>query len=144
MVRWQKKSSILLCRAYLPLLHGRRSMYLLLVPIRVLQVFLLFCFAMHLHCHSMRRIYVISVPFRILYGSHSIDSLVNSGISQLLERFLFMRPVAICNAYMQCIRAEHSEVGLALSLSHRNLSSFVLPTVSSSRKTESIWTSHSN
>lgn len=51
-------------------------------------------------------------PFehRILYGSHPLDSLVNSGITQLLERFLYMRPIAICNAYMQSIRLRHTEV----------------------------------
>lgn len=47
---------------------------------------------------------------RMLYGSHPLDSLVNSGITQLLERFLYMRPIAICNAYMQSIRLRHTEV----------------------------------
>lgn len=47
---------------------------------------------------------------RLLYGSKSIDELVNSNITILLERFLYMRPEIICNSYISFIRSLHNDV----------------------------------
>lgn len=48
--------------------------------------------------------------FRVLYGGHTVDSLVNNRITHLLERFLFMRPERICNAYMTYVRQKNNDV----------------------------------
>ena len=47
---------------------------------------------------------------RVLYGSHTVDSLVNNRITHLLERFLYMRPERICNAYMTYVRQKNNDV----------------------------------
>ncbi|KAK8802323.1 hypothetical protein WA588_005294 [Blastocystis sp. NMH] len=45
----------------------------------------------------------------VLYGQQSVDSLVNSRITHLLERFLYMRPERICNAYMSYVRQKNED-----------------------------------
>lgn len=55
-------------------------------------------------------IFVFFFSPRVLYGQQSVDSLVNSRITHLLERFLYMRPERICNAYMSYVRQKNEDV----------------------------------
>lgn len=59
----------------------------------------------------LRRVHrILYSSCRVLYGQQSVDSLVNSRITHLLERFLYMRPERICNAYMSYVRQKNEDV----------------------------------
>ena len=46
----------------------------------------------------------------LLYGTKTVDELVNTDTTVLLERFLYMRPELICNSFVNSIRALHDDI----------------------------------